>query len=66
MDVAHSASKLLAGAKNVLEVSLVCQGAREACFVTAYEEEGQQTRFRAAPSEQQVDAWASFDLDCTV
>lgn len=65
VDVAHSqqGKKLQAGAKNVLEVSLVRKGAREACFVTAYEEEGQGTRFRAARGHAgQLDAWAEFDL----
>ncbi len=63
VDVAHSENKLQAGAKNVLEVSLVRKGARDACFVTAYEEEGQLTRFRAGASAPPADAWALFDLD---
>ncbi len=50
MDVAHTGQKLQAGAKRVLEVSLVRQGAREACFVTAFEEEGQRTHFRGSAS----------------
>ena len=74
VDVAHSDNKLLAGAKNVLEISLVRKGAREACFVTAFEEEGQQTRFRtqtgastrqSARTQQdspQADPWALFEL----
>ena len=66
VDVAHSDNKLRAGAKNVLEISLVRKGARDACFVTAYEEEGQGTRFRKQahvgqqPLEQ--DPWEAFDL----
>lgn len=67
VDVAHSDNKLRAGAKNVLEISLVRKGARDACFVTAYEEEGQGTRFRkqAAHVAQQPleqDPWEAFDL----
>ena len=65
VDVAHSENKLRAGAKNVLEISLVRKGAREACFVTAYEEEGQHTRFRSAQF-QEADPWAFFDLPGTV
>ena len=67
VDVAHSDNKLRASAKNVLEISLVRKGARDACFVTAYEEEGQGTRFRkqAAHVAQQPleqDPWEAFDL----
>jgi len=67
VDVAHTGQKLQAGAKRVLEVSLVRKGAREACFVTAFEEEGQRTRFRAAPAGgpalcPHADPWALFDL----
>jgi len=48
----------------VLEVALVRKGAREACFVTAFEEEGQQTRFRKMESGEcpHTDPWAPFDL----
>ncbi len=74
VDVAHSDNKLLAGAKNVLEISLVRKGAREACFVTAYEEDGQKTRFRTQAGDStrqsartqkdssQADPWALFEL----
>lgn len=53
VDVAHSNASgreniLKAGAKKVLEISLVRRGARDACFVTAYEEDGHKTRFRGA------------------
>jgi hypothetical protein len=44
------------------EVSLVRKGAREACFVTAYEEEGQRTRWRAEQAAPCADPWALFDL----
>jgi hypothetical protein len=44
----------------------VRKGAREACFVTAFEEEGQHTRFRkmeAAETEcADTDQWVLFDL----
>ena len=63
VDVTHSENKLQSGAKNVLEVSLVRKGARDACFVTAYEEEGQLTSFRAGASAPPADTWALFDLD---
>jgi hypothetical protein len=66
VDVAHTGQKLQAGAKRVLEVSLVRKGAREACFVIAFEEEGQRTRFRkteaAAADGPHADPWALFDL----
>ena len=78
VDVAHSDNKLLAGAKNVLEISLVRKGAREACFVTAFEEDGQRTRFRkqqgastrSSPGQgarswqdsSEADPWALFEL----
>jgi hypothetical protein len=62
VDVAHTGQKLQAGAKRVLEVSLVRKGAREACFVTAFEEEGQRTRWRAGQAAPCADPWALFDL----
>jgi hypothetical protein len=64
VDVAHSDNKLRAGAKNVLEISLVRKGAREACFVTAFEEEGQKTRFRSFHfnSKDDQDPWECFDM----
>jgi hypothetical protein len=67
MDVAHTGQKLQAGAKQrVIEVSLVRKGAREAYFITAYEEEGQRTCFRkteaAAAERAHTDPWALFDL----
>ena len=43
VDVAHSAnsaSRLKAGEKNVLEVSVVKKGARNGCYIMAYEENG--------------------------
>ena len=57
VDVAHTGQKLQAGAKRVLEVSLVRKGAREACFVTAFEAEGGQTHF----ARTQENPWALFD-----
>jgi hypothetical protein len=62
VDVAHTGQKLQAGAKRVLEVSLVRKGAREACFVTAFEEEGQRTRWRAGQAAPCADPWTLFDL----
>ena len=53
----------------MLEVSLVRKGAREACFVTAFEEEGQRTHFRRSASagaqpegSPHADPWALFEL----
>ena len=46
----------------MLEVSLVRKGAREACFVTDFEEEGQRTRWRAEQAAPCADPWALFDL----
>jgi hypothetical protein len=62
--VAHTGLKLQAGAKRVLEVSLVRKGAREACFVTAFEDDGQRAHWRGeqAAIAQNADAWESFDL----
>ena len=64
VDVNHTGQKLQAGTKRVLEVSLVRKGAREACFVTAYEEEGKDTRWRTeAPAVRETsDAWSLFNM----
>lgn len=77
VDVAHSEQgrQLQAGKKQVLEVSLVRKGARDACYVTAFEDEGQPTRFTRRGDETThkktvtdqaedtaSDAWATFDM----
>lgn len=70
VDVKHTeqGEKLQAGEKHVLEVSLVRKGAREACYVTAYEEDNGPTKFLRAGGEQENEpqaplAWACFDLE---
>ena len=40
VDVTHSEEKLKAGQKRVLEVSVVKKGARDGCYITAYENKG--------------------------
>ena len=67
VDVQHSdkGEKLQAGEKHVLEVSLVRKGAREACYITAYEEDNGRTKFtrRGQHMEAEMpDAWNCFDL----
>lgn len=65
VDVAHSAGGegLQAQTKQILEVSLVRKGAREACFVLAYEDD-QGARGTQFTRTQQAarDPWATFDL----
>ena len=75
VDVAHSADgDMQAQTKHILEVSLVRKGARDACYVHAYEDgDGVFTRPRAAAAAAAAaadagvavgaeDAWALFDL----
>ena len=67
VDVQHSdnGEKLQAGEKHVLEVSLVRKGAREACYITAYEEDNGQTKFTRRRQHMEAgepDAWKCFDL----
>jgi hypothetical protein len=73
VDVAHSSAEGAAGGrglqaqtKQILEVSLVRKGARDACFVLAYEDDGgrgtQFTRAGAAGAAGACDPWAAFDL----
>ena len=40
VDVTHSDEKLKAGKKRVLEVSVVKKGARDGCYIMAYEDKG--------------------------
>lgn len=40
VDVTHSSNRLQAGAKRVLEISVVKKGAREGCYILGYEENG--------------------------
>jgi hypothetical protein len=54
VDVAHTGQKLQAGAKRVLEVSLVRKGAREACFVTAFEDDGQRNGAPSRPRSRRT------------
>lgn len=58
VDVQHSSrtDRLQAGAKTVLEVSLVRKGAREGCHIHAYEDAGRVVVCGAR------DPWAEFDL----
>jgi len=64
VDVEHTGQKLQAGTKRVLEVSLVRKGAREACYVTAFEEEGKSTCWKTNDSACNAsDAWTLFDMN---
>jgi hypothetical protein len=74
VDVAHSQNKLVAQAKTVLEISLVRKGARDACYVTAFEEEGKQTHWcveknnekdnKKEKVEEKADPWNDFHMHC--
>ena len=57
VDVKHTENKLQAGAKQILEISLVRRGARRGCHITAYQEEGKVVVFNNNQS-----AWNEFDL----
>ena len=73
VDVAHlqNGRQLQAGKKQVLEVSLVRKGARDACYVTAFEDEGKATCFTrageakhklSAGSDSAANPWATFAM----
>ena len=69
VDVRHSGAlasapqRLQAGAKKVLEISLVRRGARRGCHVLAYQESGRQTVYTApAPAPEGECAWQAFDM----
>jgi hypothetical protein len=69
VDVQHSekggkdGKRLQAGAKKVLEVSLVRKGARDGCHITAYQDPGKAVVYTAAgTTDAAADAWASFSL----
>lgn len=74
VDVAQSQNKLVAQAKTVLEISLVRKGARDACYVTAFEEEGKQTHWCVEKNnekdnekekvEEKADPWNDFHMHC--
>ncbi len=69
VDVAQSENKLVAQAKKVLEISLVRKGARDACYVTAFEEEGKRTHWcikknKGCDSEQR-NPWEDFQMHCS-
>ena len=63
VDVQHSSDgrgkRLQAGAKKVLEVSLVRKGARDGCHITAYQDPGKAVVYTTAGT---ADPWASFSL----
>ena len=63
VDVAHSKSDdaLKAGAKKLLEVSIVRKGAREGCHINAYSEAGKEVVFVA---QQERSCWDEFGLQC--
>ena len=69
VDVRHSGAhasapqRLQAGAKKVLEISLVRRGARRGCHVLAYQDSGRQTVYTApAPAPAGQCAWQTFDM----
>ena len=66
VDVRHTGAqkRLQAGAKQVLEISLVRRGARRGCHVTAYQEAGRPTVYTAAaaPAAAAAGGWEHFDL----
>lgn len=60
VDVQNSGDdRLRAGAKKVLEVSLVRKGARDGCHITAYQDPGQSVVYTSSSTH---DAWTDFDL----
>jgi hypothetical protein len=56
VEVSHSADRLRAGRKQVLEISLVRRGAREGCRILAYADDGSDA------VHVRRDPWADFDL----
>ena len=60
---ASAPQRLQAGAKKVLEISLVRRGARRGCHVLAYQDSGRQTVYTApAPAPAGQCAWQTFDM----
>lgn len=62
VDVAHSKKddKLKAGAKRLLEVSIVRKGARSGCHINAYSEKGREVVF-VGPARA-AECWEAFGL----
>jgi hypothetical protein len=58
VDVTHSSNRLQAGAKRVLEISVVKKGAREGCYILGYEENGRTYTKAAWPASD----WGRFCL----
>ena len=60
VDVQHSdkGKKLSAGTKTIMEVSLVRKGARDACYVLAFEDKTGGTQYTRS-----LDAWNCFDME---
>ena len=58
VDVKHTGQKLQAGAKQVLEISLVRRGARRGCHVLAYQEPGHDMVYNSDANG----AWDCFDM----
>ena len=56
VQVEHSADRLIAGEKRLLEISIVRRGAREGCRILAYTDDGQDSVFLRR------DPWFAFDL----
>ena len=64
VDVQHTAGRaaLQAGAKQVLEISLVRRGARRGCHVLAYQETGRPTVYKGAAPAAADSEWEHFDM----
>lgn len=57
VDVQQTHNKLKAGAKRILEISLVRRGARRGCHVSAYQEIGKTVVYHTP-----IDQWSEFDM----
>ena len=56
VDIQNTENNLQAMQKKIVEVSLVRNGARRGCHITAYQDEGRDVVFKGQ------DAWTTFDM----
>lgn len=59
VDIRHSDNKMQAEQKTLLEISIVRQGARQGCYIYAYEDKNDTVKLR---EDSRDDTWDCFEM----
>ena len=62
VDVQHTNDRLKAGAKRMLEISIVRKGARQGCHIHAYQPDDAAVVYKARAADRADGTWDCFEL----